>query len=417
MRILHVVDGTYLPKMDGIVVSLVNTTLYLANKGHKVAIAAPEYPGYKDKKQKNITVKRFSSFSFPPYPEIRISHPNIYTFKQLILDFEPNIIHTHTPGTLCLLALLFAKQYNIPIITTYHTSFPDVMIYTSPAKLLKLDFLFNKIKIVQSTKFENIQKKLQKTLEKIRMPKLEKKSRELSRKRILSITNVFYNKHDLVIAPSERIKKDLVKHKLKSKVIVISNGIEIKKFKKKNKYNKFPKFLQIGRVGFEKKIDIVIDAMSILIKKYPKAKLTIVGDGPAMETLKKQVSKLNLEKNVEFTGFVPRNKIAKIYRNHDVFITASEMETQGLVLLEAMASGLPVIGVNVLAIPDVVHNKKTGFLVKRGDYKAIARKMCKFIEEPNLIKEYGRNARIETAKHNIEITLRSLEKTYLSYLK
>ena len=101
-----------------------------------------------------------------------------------------------------------------------------------------------------------------------------------------------------------------------------------------------------------------------------------------------------------------------IYRKHDVFVTASEMETQGLVLIEAMASGLPVIGVNVLAIPDVVHEGKTGFLVKKRDCKEMAKKMILLLENPKLVETLGKNARKEAEKHEINISLKKLEITY-----
>ena len=140
--------------------------------------------------------------------------------------------------------------------------------------------------------------------------------------------------------------------------------------------------------------------------------MTIVGDGPAKLDLEKLTTNLGLNKNIKFTGFVDRSILSNIYRKHEVFVTASEIETQGLVLLEALACGLPIIGVNVLAIPDVVHNNKTGWLVDRADYKQIAIKMIELIEKPEVIKKMCLLARKEAEGHDISKVVDMLEKNY-----
>lgn len=405
-----VVDGTYLPKMDGIVVSITNAVKYLTENGHEIVIVAPKYKDYEDEKQKNITIYRFKSFSAPSYPEVRIPIPNLRKFRKIVKAFHPDIIHTHTPATLGIMALICARQYNIPIISTYHTSFPDMLVYISPIKLLKLDKVLDKLSD-KSGKIDLVEVQ-NKVKEFVMKSKITQKHEELSRKTVLKITNQFYNRHDLVIAPSKRIEQDLLTHDLKAKTVVISNGIHIDKFTKKKSYNKFPRFLHVGRVAFEKKIDVVIDAMNIVSKRYPKSILTITGDGPALTSLKKQVVKSSLRKNIIFTGFIQRDKLPKIYRDHDVFITASEMETQGLVLLEAMASGLPVIGVDVLAIPEVVHDNKTGYLVEKRDSVEIAKKMIELIHNPELVEKMGKNARKKSEEHDVNLCAKKLEKTY-----
>jgi glycosyltransferase involved in cell wall biosynthesis len=173
--------------------------------------------------------------------------------------------------------------------------------------------------------------------------------------------------------------------------------------------------LHVGRLSFEKRIDVILDAMALVVKNYPEATLTIIGKGPAMESLEAQSTRLNLKNNVKFKGFVKRDRLPEIYREHDVFVTASEMETQGIVLLEALASGLPVIGVNMLATPDVVHNKKTGFLVKKGDSKKMGKRMIQLIQKPKLVKEMGVNARKEARKHDIRKVMQNLEKVYIKF--
>lgn len=416
------VTDTYLPKIDGVVVSLCNATKYLSKKGHKIGILAPIMDeNYKDKRQKNVKIYRFPAFSFPPYPEVRVSLPSIKKIVDIIKKFKPDIIHTHSPGTLGIAALVAAKIQNVPVISTYHTHIPDVLVYLSPIKLLKLDKTLEKMSgkpslMKKPISTPKIQKQLRKLKDRLKIGLAKKKKESFSKRTVWAITNRYYNRVDLILAPSNIIKKEMLKHKIKADVKVISNGLHVNKFKKKTKYNPFPKFLHLGRISFEKKVDVVIKAMALVVKKYPEASLTIVGDGPAMPSLKELVNKVYLSKNVKFLGFVPREKISKIYRKHDVFVTASEMETQGLVLLESMSCGLPVVGVDVLAIPDVVHDNITGFCVKSGSVKRIANKMIKFIEEPNLAKKLGKNAREEAENHDIKKVVKQLEDTYKSVI-
>jgi glycosyltransferase involved in cell wall biosynthesis len=274
-------------------------------------------------------------------------------------------------------------------------------------------------KKITSQLLETFEEKLMGLETKFKTPieKIQKKQGELSRKSVWELSKKVFDQADLIIAPSFTIEKELKKYEIKNPVIRISNGLELGMFKKKKQYRKkIRKFLHLGRIGFEKKIDIVIKAMSIVVIKYPDVKLSIVGNGPAMESLKLLVGKLNLDNNIEFLGFIPRKKICSIYRKHDVFVTASEMETQGLVLLEAMACGLPVIGVKVLAIPDVVQNNITGYCVKKRDFTAMANTMIKFIENPHLIKKMGGNARKEAEKHDINKVMDKMEKCYLRFI-
>ncbi|MFH2019777.1 MAG: glycosyltransferase, partial [archaeon] len=296
----------------------------------------------------------------------------------------------------------------------------DVLVYLSPIKWFKLDRIIGNInnkmndKVLIHKVITSIKDNLKKINKKLVDRKVKIRASDLSRKLIWKLTNSLFDKSDLIISPSNSITRELIKYKTKPRVVTISNGIETKKFRCKTNYNNtIRKFLHVGRIGFEKKIDVVIISLSHVIKKYPDICLTIVGDGPAILNLKMIVAQKKLGKNIIFKGFVNRDDLPEIYRQHDVFITASEMETQGLVIIEAMASGLPVIGVNVLAIPDVVHHNITGYLALKGDARDIAKYMQKFVVDAPSVKKMGKNARKEAEKHDIDHCMKKLERTYL----
>jgi glycosyltransferase involved in cell wall biosynthesis len=419
MRILHVTD-TFYPKIDGIAFSILNTLRFQGEKNHNITILAPRYPALKEEISiPNTKIYRFRSFSIPTYKDVRIPLPDIRKIYSVFNTFQPHVVHVHTFGPICILSMFIAKRNKIPIVSTYHTYIPDFLMYASPQKLLHFERLvkylerggINKEKIVVA--LAEIKSNLDTIREKLHIKKHKKKKEGFQLKTVWAMTKLLYNFSDVVISPSESIKKELKKHEIKN-VKVVSNGIELNLFPEKKEYNLFPRFVHIGRLGYEKKICVLIDAMAEVIKAYPDCSLDIIGDGPAKADLEAQVKKLNLEKNIKFFGYIERRKLPEIYRRHDIFVTASEMETQGLVLLEAMSCGLPVIGVNALAIPDVVHDQKTGYLVKKMDSKAMAEKMSYLIEHPELVKKMGKNARKEAEKHNLQRCLERLEKTYSS---
>ena len=407
MKILIVTD-VYYPKIDGVVVSILNLTKTLTKKKHTFCIIAPEY----DKKVRKIRNKkirehRLKGVSFPTYKEFKIAIPNYRKVNKIITNFEPDVIHIQTPGTLGLLGMVIAKRKKIPVVNTYHTSIPDILVYASPIKMLKLDKLLENSNLYVPKKIPklSVPKKFKEKIQEI-IPKLKVNSSEFTRNAVWNLTNRFYDKSDMIITPTSKIKDELLKYGSKSEVKVVSNGIELDIFTKKRRYSSCKKFLYVGRVGFEKRVDVIIDAFKIVNKKYPETRLTVVGDGPAIESLKEN------NQNVKFTGYIKRKDLPLIYRKHDVFLTASEMETQGLVLIEAMACGLPVIGVDALAVPEVIKDGYNGFLCRPKDSEQIAKRMVQLIKNPDLAKEYGKNARKEAEKHDLNKTAEVMEGVY-----
>jgi glycosyltransferase involved in cell wall biosynthesis len=199
---------------------------------------------------------------------------------------------------------------------------------------------------------------------------------------------------------------------MKGRVGVLSNGIELPKFPVKTEYKNRQRILHTGRLGFEKNIGVVIKAFARVGQKYPDARLTIAGDGPARKELEKVTRDMVVEDKVRFLGMVKREKLAEIYREHDMFVTASAMETQGLVVLEAMASGLPVVAVNKYALPDLVKNWRNGFLVGVGDDRGMASRIMKLINDGTLTERMGREARKTAGEHDLDKVIERLEEIY-----
>jgi len=380
MNIAYFSD-TFYPRIDGVVITLLNFIQLLAEKGHKIKLYVPNYKNIKEREfHENISIERYTSFKLIGYPDFRVVIPVLLKIKRSIRIFKPDIIHFHTPGPLGLIGINCAEQYKIPLIGTYHTYLTDFLVCISPNK-----------KIDESDKID------------------------LPKKIVWKLSNYYHNKCDLVTAPSESMRKELKKNGLKAKVVFLSNGLALDAFSSKEKYNKKAKLLHVGRLSFEKNVDVIIKSVAILKKEFPDIRLDIVGDGPALKSLKLMIQKLELEKNIRFLGRKEHIKLNKIYKEHDIFITASTVETQGVVILEAMASGLPIIGVKKLAIPDLVKNNVNGYVTKPFDEQEMSEKIRILYKDSKLREDFGKNSAELVKGHDVKKVIEKLEKIYFEY--
>ncbi len=380
MNIAYFSD-TFYPRIDGVVVTLLNFIQLLAENGHKIKLYVPNYKNIIEREfHENISIERYTSFKLIGYPDFRVAIPVLLKVERSIQIFKPEIIHFHTPGPLGLMGINCAKQYKIPLIGTYHTSLTDSLVCISLNK-----------KVDKSNK------------------------KDLPKKIVWKLSNYYYNKCDLVTAPSESMRKELKKNGLKAKVVFLSNGLALDAFSLKEKYSKKAKLLHVGRISFEKNIDVIIKSVFILRKEFHDIILDIVGDGPALKSLKLMTQKLELEKNIRFLGRKEHIKLNKIYKEHDIFITASTMETQGVVILEAMASGLPIIGVKKLAIPDLVKNNVNGYVTKPFDEQEMSEKIRILYKDSKLREDFGKNSTELVKEHDVKKVVEKLEKIYFEY--
>lgn len=341
---------SYLPVEHGVEVSIETFRKDLEKSGHQVFIYAPYTPGYKDK---NKNVFRLKSIRVIEKPEIRFALPMVQDgeLKKLV-DFKLDVVHAHTPFSLGLLAKFIAKRQKIPFVYTHHTDYPEYS---------KAYFKGKKI-----------------------LPR----AAELYSK-------WFSNMADAVIAPSFKIKKVLENYGVKKPIYVLPTGIDLKLFKKTEKSEKTAESLRkklnvgenekllifVGRLGREKNVDFLIKAFSEISEKRKDVKFLIAGEGPFAEQYKTAAKNLGLG-NVIFSGAVPHEKLPAYYQVADLFVFASLTETQGIVILEAMASGLPIIALKDAAFKGIVSDGENGFLIPpKSAPKIFAEKTLKILND------------------------------------
>jgi glycosyltransferase involved in cell wall biosynthesis len=225
---------------------------------------------------------------------------------------------------------------------------------------------------------------------------------------LLEMASIFLNKK--VIAISQSVKKSLTKYEFipKNKIFVLPNCIDYKKFNKvatPRNISKNEKIVigTVGRLEKEKGINFLLLSMNSILTKFPNVKLEIVGDGSAATELKKLSEKLNISNSVFFFGkFVD---VIPFYSRMDIFVLPSILEGFGIVLLEAMAAGIPVVATNVNGIKEVVVHKDSGLLVPPKNPKAIADSVSSIIDDPelaeNLASEGLKRAKLFDIKDHI----------------
>jgi len=371
MKIAMFTDS-YEPQINGVVTSINNFTNELRRLGHEVHIFAPEDPKYKSKDK---FVHYFNSLRFKPYPEYRIGITHSFLINSLFRKIDFDIIHVHTPFTLGLTGILIAKSKKIPLVGTFHTLISEYTKY-----------------IVKTEKLE-----------------------KMGKKTAWAFTSWFYNNCDTVIVPTEKIKRLSKKNGFKRPIKVLPTGIKIKRksydkknLKKKYKFNDRIVLLHVGRVCREKNIDFIIKSM-----KYTpnNIMLIVTSDGPAKKGLKKLVKKEGLSNKVKFTGYLSEKRLDEIYGSADIFVMASETDTQGLVLLEALQHGLPLVVTKAPVISDFVKKNKVG-LVSRRNHKEFADKIIKLSKDKRLYNQLLKNKDKTLETYDIKRCTKELLKIY-----
>ncbi len=174
--------------------------------------------------------------------------------------------------------------------------------------------------------------------------------------------------------------------------------------------------LYAGRIADEKNVDTIIKAVALAQKIIPDIFFAITGHGSAEEKLKKLVVELGIEKNVRFFGFVDTETYPLFYKASDIFVIMSRAESQSLSLMNAMATGLPVIGANARALPEYI-TEECGYIVELGDFKALSEIFVKLFKDRSLVAQLGEGSQKQVAKFSTEIITGKWEDTYHTYAR
>ena len=405
-----IATAVYYPMINGVAVFSHNLAVGLAKRGNEVMVICPSQTGrnytrtidgvktvylrsvdakvYPDQIHAVPEKKKFLGIKLPHLVYrhgLRVSVFPQIEVKKALDEFRPDVVHVQVSDPIGLSVVWYARKHNIPVVTTEHNQ-PDV--FTDP---LKVPGVVKKpVNYLLTSYFRNRQ-----------------------------------SKSDFVTMPTEQAIKDLIWSRGKGfpvPVAAVSNGVDLADFKpgkasaeiyhRYNLPNGRPVVLYVGRVDPEKKVGAVLDAFKEARKKVPKALLVVVGDGVDKVRLTQKTKKMGLGDDVKFLGRVLPPDLYELYKIGDAFATASEIETQGIVLIEAAACGLPLIAVNKGAVSEVCRDGENGYLCQPGNVTEISETMVRILSDSSLRTRFSENSIKIASEHDFEKTLDKFENIY-----
>ncbi len=376
MKILMMTDYFY-PHIGGVEKVVLDLCIQLIKHGHEVCVFTLNIP--KNKKNdiyNGIRIIRADGYDTTRITGLQsaISISSWFEAKKIIKDFKPDIIHTHNLFFLTtLIGMLMKKKFHIPTITTLH--------------LGSLDNLSG--------------------LKGWLIKKIESKMAQIINKN-----------SDLVISGSEKLMKNGIKIGIDPlKSIIIPNAVELPFFRMEREYSSNPhKIIFIGRLIANKGAQILIESAKKIIKNFPNAKFLFVGDGPMRKKLEAYSKKNHLVGNISFLGTV--EDLRPIMKEADVYVRPSLTDGMPYGILEAMATGLPVIATNIAGSPEIIIHGKTGHLIPSNDSGELANAIIHLLSSPTYLVNLAKNGlKLVNSEYDWEKVYPNYENSYRRILE
>lgn len=342
---------TFTPQINGVTKTLDRLIEYFDQAGIDYLVFAPDAP-QENANSFEENIQRMLSISFFLYPECRLSVPNYFKINQRLEEYDPDLIHIVTPFNLGLCGLKYAQDNQVPLVSSYHTNFTHYLDYYN------LNFL---------------------------------------EKPIWRFFRWFHSFSERNYCPSQETLNTLKQQGINN-LEVWGRGIDpdlyspehydqtwIEQYKLDDKL----KLLYVGRLAPEKNLKLLMNSLNKLNDKYKEQiELLITGDGPLLEELKNKAPQ-----NVTFTGYLTGQKLSSLYATADVFVFPSVTETYGNVVLEAMASGLPVVGVLAGGVKENLIDNYNALAATEDCVEEFSTKLERIITNQQLRERLAFNAR------------------------
>lgn len=322
LRVLMLTD-VYFPRINGVSTSIETFRSDLGREDIHVETLAPEYPTANEQS----SIRRVPSRRLPFDPEDRLMRWRPLLAAARAVASQTDLIHIQTPFMAHYAGVKVARQHRLPIVTTYHTHFEEYIQHYLPL---------------------------------LPRPWLKALARKVARHQCDQL--------DAVVVPSPAMRDTLIEYGVKAPLHVLPTGIPVdqfasgdgRRFRARHAIpQEQPLALYVGRVAHEKNIDFLLRAMTQALWRRPDLLLVIAGEGPALSSLQRLVSELRLDHHVRFVGYLDRQQeLPDCYSAADLFVFASRTETQGLVLLEAMATRLPVFAISHMGTSSIVEPRR-----------------------------------------------------------
>ncbi|MGI9953360.1 glycosyltransferase family 4 protein [Moorellaceae bacterium AZ2] len=372
MRIA-VFSDSYLPYRSGVVRSIETFTQELKRAGHEVFIFAPRY----SPSEVEEGIYRFPSVRAPNFREFALAIPWAPRLGELLRQLQVDLIHVHSPFLVGRVGARAAHRLGLPLVFTYHTLYDQYVHY---------------------------------------FPLAPKIARGLVRKYTIN----FCNRCQVVIAPTAEIASFLRENGVRVRIETLPTGIVLEDYqeaapgwlrRQTGLGEEDVILLHVGRLGKEKNLDFLLRSFALLRQEIPFAHLVLVGSGPWKNHLQQEARRLGIVEGVHFLGAFPFEAMPNIYRGADLFVFASLTETQGLVIAEAKAAGLPVVAVAAYGVKEMVEHGVDGFLLPPEE-EVFAATLKEIIFNKDLRRQMGARARENAQKLSSSAMARRLMALY-----
>ena len=368
MKILKISD-VFFPRINGVSTSVGTLRDELLRRGHQVMLVAPGYGV--NGVEPEAGVHRVEGRRVPLDPEDRIMLPGaLRRLRPRLLASGFDLVHVHTPFVAHREGIRLGRALGVPVVETYHTYFEEYFHHYVPF---------------------------------LPRPLLGWLARRLARSQCGRVARV--------VVPSQAMKRVLERYRVRSKVEVIPTGLSFgelsggdrHRFRSRYRIDpERPVLLHVGRMAFEKNVSFLIRMLPRVLERSPEALLVLAGEGPALSRIEAQVRELGLSRSVLFVGYLSRDgALQDCYAAADLFVFASRTETQGLVLLEAMALSLPVVSTSVMGTADIVGPQR-GAVVAREEIVDFSDKVSDLLADPVGRSEIAREAEVYSREWSIE---------------
>ncbi|MFA5383369.1 MAG: glycosyltransferase family 4 protein [Eubacteriales bacterium] len=356
---IGVFTDSYFPYTSGVVHSIDTFNQELVALGHEVFIFAPSYPNIQDDQE---NVFRFSSLPAPTNRDFTLAFPFSFHLENILEKWQPEIIHAHSPFILGHVGSSCARRLRIPLVFTFHTLYDEYVHYFPIA-------------------------------------------RKITKNVVRSISRNFCNRSNVVIVPTEVVREHLRQMGVSTPIKKIPTGIKLSEFSNLDRFwlkknygipERSKVLLFVGRLGQEKNIYFLLECFEKVFAELPGTFLVLVGSGPEEEELKNLTIDRGISNNIIFAGKKDRSEMARHYAGSDLFVFTSLTETQGLVIAEAKAAGIPSVAVKANGVCEMVDDGEDGYLTDL-DQDSFIEKVVLLLKDDELRKRFS-----EKAKENVK---------------